>query len=129
MSTFVDGLPSKLTQRAGQVIASDATISDIKPMPGHAGLSSGFTVHSSLYKQRLAVRFAPPGIIRRGNTDVLRQIPLLVALEDSAVLDREPRVVDGRSRMVRHRRDRPRISDRRTAAHVRPGRRCVSDRR
>ncbi|MCJ0949913.1 hypothetical protein F6X56_01400 (plasmid) [Rhodococcus erythropolis] len=37
MSTFVDGLPSELTQRAGQVIASDATISDIKRCPATLG--------------------------------------------------------------------------------------------
>jgi aminoglycoside phosphotransferase (APT) family kinase protein len=55
-------------------------------MPGNAGLSFGFDLRSaSGGDRRLVVRFAPPGVARRGNTDVLRQVPLLDALRSARI--------------------------------------------
>lgn len=58
-----------------------AAVEDISAMPGHAGLSFGFTVRAGGDARRYVVRLAPPGVTRKGNTDVLRQVPVLQALE------------------------------------------------
>ena len=67
----------------------DATVRDVAPMPGNAGLSFGFRVEvpdaPDAPSERLVVRLAPPGVRRRGNTDVLRQVPLLDALDAGGV--------------------------------------------
>jgi aminoglycoside phosphotransferase (APT) family kinase protein len=56
-------------------------IRDVHPMPGHAGLSFGFSVTDARGDvDRLVVRMPPKGVRRSGNTDVLRQVPLLQAL-------------------------------------------------
>jgi aminoglycoside phosphotransferase (APT) family kinase protein len=88
VSDFADELPARLAHWAARVEAPGATVADIRPMPGHAGLSFGFTVvpaDASRGARRLVIRFAPPGVTRRGNTDVLRQVPLLGALESAGV--------------------------------------------
>ena len=62
------------------------TISDLRAMPGHAGLSFGFTVADNAgVLDRLVVRMPPKGVRRAGNTDVLRQVPLLRALATAGV--------------------------------------------
>lgn len=58
----------------------------LRPMPGNAGLSFGFTVRDGEGRdRRFVIRLAPPGVRRRGNTDVLRQVPLLAALTRSGI--------------------------------------------
>ncbi len=58
-----------------------ATAAGVEVMPGHAGLSFGFDVmDGERVVERLIVRLPPKGVRRRGNTDVLRQVPLLQAL-------------------------------------------------
>lgn len=55
-------------------------------MPGNSGISFGFTVVvDSGPTESFVVRLAPPGVRRRGNTDVLRQVPLLRALHEHSV--------------------------------------------
>lgn len=81
MSAFEDSLRPRLQHWAEEIVTPESTVSDIAPMPGHAGLSFGFTVHGADESRRLVIRFAPPGVTRRGNTDVLRQVPLIGALE------------------------------------------------
>lgn len=64
----------------------DAEVTAVSPMPGHAGLSFGFEVSvRGVPAESLVIRFAPPGVRRSGNTDVLRQVPLLEALERNGV--------------------------------------------
>jgi len=60
-----------------------AQVTDVGPMPGNAGLSFGFDVRDAegAHLRSLVIRLAPPGVRRQGNTDVLRQVPLLRALE------------------------------------------------
>jgi len=60
----------------------DHGVADVEVMPGHAGLSFGFTVVGAggAVIERLVMRVPPKGVRRRGNTDVLRQVPLLQAL-------------------------------------------------
>jgi aminoglycoside phosphotransferase (APT) family kinase protein len=55
-------------------------------MPGHAGLSFGFTLADATGDlDKLVVRMPPKGVRRRGNTDVIRQVPLLKALGANGV--------------------------------------------
>jgi aminoglycoside phosphotransferase (APT) family kinase protein len=62
------------------------TVSDVEVMPGHAGLSFGFRVtHHGEVVDDLVVRLPPKGVRRSGNTDVLRQVPLLRALAAAGV--------------------------------------------
>lgn len=58
----------------------DASVADVEVMPGHAGLSFGFTAEWPGGSEALVVRMPPKGVRRSGNTDVLRQVPLLQAL-------------------------------------------------
>lgn len=65
-----------------------AEVPTVWPMPGNAGLSFGFDVvvdGPDAHRWPLVVRLSPPGVRRQGNTDVLRQVPLLRALGDSGV--------------------------------------------
>ena len=55
------------------------------PMPGNAGLSFGLTVETPAAETSFVIRLAPIGVRKRGNTDVLRQVPLLRALAGSGV--------------------------------------------
>jgi aminoglycoside phosphotransferase (APT) family kinase protein len=56
-----------------------AVVEGVYAMPGHAGISFGFDVTHSSSRDALVVRVPPAGVRRSGNTDVLRQVPLLRA--------------------------------------------------
>ncbi len=62
-----------------------ATVHDVEPMPGHAGLSFGFTVDHDGRRESFVLRVPPKGVRQKGNTDVLRQAPLLDALARNGV--------------------------------------------
>src|SRR5258708_4548835 len=64
---------------AAEHYGSGAAIEDLRPMPGHAGISFGFDVVKGTWRDPLVVRVPPPGVRRQGNTDVLRQVPVLQA--------------------------------------------------
>ncbi|MHA6795432.1 phosphotransferase family protein [Pseudonocardia bannensis] len=73
---------------ARATIDPGATVEGAWPMPGNAGLSFGCDVRTATAATGvlpLVVRLAPPGVRRRGNTDVLRQVPLLRALTAGGV--------------------------------------------
>lgn len=57
-----------------------ASVHDVRRMPGNSGISYGFVVDGDGPADPLVVRLAPAGVVRRGNTDVMRQVPLLRAL-------------------------------------------------
>jgi aminoglycoside phosphotransferase (APT) family kinase protein len=80
MSLTTAGAESMLNRWA--TVRGAQRIADVVPMPGNAGLSFGFTLHEAGgAHRRLVIRLAPPGVRRRGNTDVLRQVPLLRELD------------------------------------------------
>ena len=72
-----------------------ATLGDFAVLgDGHAGLTFGFTVRDAAdgaagaaprKERRYVLKLAPPGITRRGNTDVYRQAPLLRALHGAGL--------------------------------------------
>lgn len=77
-----DRMQELLTTWAREHVSSAHGVVDVAAMPGHAGLSFGFGVvdeHGDRLR-RLVIRLAPPGVRRSGNTDVLRQVPLLRSL-------------------------------------------------
>ncbi len=63
----------------------EATVSDVYKMPGHAGFSYGFTVRSGDATQSWYLRLPPPNVNWRGTADVLRQVEILNALDDTHV--------------------------------------------
>ena len=75
-------LQPQLEAWAHDTYGPEAVVREVEPMPGHAGLSFGFDVAPSAdaAAERLVMRMPPKGVRRRGNTDVLRQVPLLEAL-------------------------------------------------
>src|SRR3989442_5432738 len=66
-----------------------AVVSQVEVMPGHAGLSFGFRVDyqeaGRPRNESLVMRLPPKGVRQSGNTDVLRQVPLLQALKRHGV--------------------------------------------
>ena len=72
---------------AADTFGPDVWIEGLEPMPGHAGLSFGFRVVDAggTVLEDLVVRMPPKGVRRKGNTDVIRQVPLLQALRDAGV--------------------------------------------
>lgn len=83
----VERMEELLTRWARAHVPGAVDVVDVAPMPGHSGLSFGCTVRGASREvlTRLVVRLAPPGVRRQGNTDVLRQVPLLQALEKAGL--------------------------------------------
>ncbi len=81
-----DVLHGQLERWAAAHYHEGVTIAGLEVMPGHAGLSFGFRVeqHGKVLDD-LVVRMPPKGVRRSGNTDVLRQVPLLRALKRCGV--------------------------------------------
>ena len=93
MAAFdLDVLHAQLERWAGVHYHEGVTVSDLRAMPGHAGLSFGFTLSDAGgIIERLVTRMPPKGVRRSGNTDVLRQVPLLQTLGRHGVPVAEPR--------------------------------------
>ncbi len=65
---------------------ADAQVPRAWPMPSNAVLSFRFDVpRSDQARLQLVTRLSPPGVRRRGNTDVLRQVPLLTTLGEAGI--------------------------------------------
>ena len=81
-SVDLPDLAARLSRWALHFYGPGARVDGVEVMPGHAGLSFGFTVGATGREaERLVMRVPPKGVKRRGNTDVLRQVPLLQALK------------------------------------------------
>lgn len=72
--------------RAGALVRS------VHDLGGHSGETFGFSILTRVRRHELVVRVAPPGVARRGSTDVLRPAPLLRTLHAAGM--RVPSVVD-----------------------------------
>jgi len=82
----VEALQAQLDQWAAVHYHEGVMVRALRPMPGHAGLSFGFDVADNTgVLDRLVMRMPPKGVRRAGNTDVLRQVPLLRALATQGV--------------------------------------------
>jgi aminoglycoside phosphotransferase (APT) family kinase protein len=82
----LESLHAQLEHWAAAHYHEGAAASRPEVMPGHAGLSFGFRVtEQGEVLDDLVVRLPPKGVRRSGNTDVLRQVPLLRALREAGV--------------------------------------------
>lgn len=87
-----DTCDAKLSLRLQAVVecrlAPQGRVRRLHAMPdGHAGLTFGFDVEDAIGESlgTYILKLAPPGVKRRGNTDVYRQVPLLTALHDAGL--------------------------------------------
>ena len=80
-------LQPRVERWAADTLGAGVTVVGLEAMPGHAGLSFGFRVldPSGRCLEDLVMRMPPKGVRRHGNTDVLRQVPLLEALRAAGV--------------------------------------------
>ena len=75
-----------LTRWAQHYYGPGTAVESVYAMPGNAGISFGFdVVPPGSAAEPLVIRVPPAGVRRRGNTDVLRQVPLLRALRAEGV--------------------------------------------
>jgi aminoglycoside phosphotransferase (APT) family kinase protein len=81
------GLDNRLRAWAEAHYGEGAAVVDLVVLPGHAGLTYGFSVLDSdgAHVERLVLRVPPEGVRREGNTDVLRQVPVIEALDEAGV--------------------------------------------
>lgn len=63
----------------------DVQVYGVHQMPGHAGFSYGFSARSRGVEQSWFLRLPPPGVKWQGTADVLRQVAVLRALDDTTV--------------------------------------------
>ncbi|QHB98861.1 phosphotransferase [Epidermidibacterium keratini] len=80
-----EDLAPALQRWAEAQYGADVRVDDVTKMPGNAGLSFGFGVDDGSGAARRVIRLAPPGVTKRGNTDVLRQVPLLNVLQRNGI--------------------------------------------
>ena len=89
MAVDVAQLQTQLQDFAIAHYKKGATVSQVEVMPGHSGLSFGFRVDYHEDNQdrheSLVMRLPPKGVRQSGNTDVLRQVPLLQTLKRNGV--------------------------------------------
>ncbi|MDT0619499.1 phosphotransferase family protein [Salinisphaera sp. P385] len=76
----LDWLQQELTGFIRHQLGEHAQVRDLRAADGHAGLTFLFDVEQDSDRQGYVLRLPPPGVKRRGNTDVYRQAPLLRAL-------------------------------------------------
>lgn len=85
----VEEMIPRLARWASAHHGPTARVEAVYPMPGNSGISYGFDVlhHTGgvEHREALVIRVPPPGVRRQGNTDVLRQVPLLRALAEEGV--------------------------------------------
>ena len=63
----------------------NAEVTDVITMPGHAGFSYGFTVKTADKTESWYIRLPPPNVKWKGTADVLRQVAVLNALDETDV--------------------------------------------
>jgi aminoglycoside phosphotransferase (APT) family kinase protein len=79
-------MESQLHRWAAAHYDATAQVEGLEALPGHAGLSFGFrVVDGGDVLDDLVLRVPPSGVRRSGNTDVLRQVPLLRAMGECHV--------------------------------------------
>ena len=74
-----------LAKWAAETYGAGSGVHDVAPLPGNAGLGFSFRVAHDQGETRLVIRLAAPGVPERGPNDVLRQVPLLRALDAAGI--------------------------------------------
>ena len=78
MAVDLGWLAERLQLWAEAHYGEHARATGLETMPGHAGLSFGFTIEHGEARDELVMRVPPKGVRRKGNTDVIRQVLLLL---------------------------------------------------
>ncbi|WP_291829656.1 phosphotransferase family protein, partial [Bosea sp. (in: a-proteobacteria)] len=75
-------LTPQLAAWSRSVYGSGADVAGVRSLGGHSAITVGFDVmQGPRVAERLVLKIPPPGVNRQNNFDVLRQVPLLQALE------------------------------------------------
>lgn len=81
-----DDITPRLEAWARGELGSAARVSGVKSLGGHSQVTIGFEVDAPGHAtERLVLKVPPPGVAARNNFDVLRQVPVLKALEARGV--------------------------------------------
>jgi aminoglycoside phosphotransferase (APT) family kinase protein len=80
-----DDLGARLTAFCRAHAGAGAEVGELGAMPGHSGLSFGFSLRTGAAESRHVLRLPPPGVRHEGPSDVLRQAAVLGALQGTAV--------------------------------------------
>ena len=79
-------LDNEIEAWANATFGPACAVRNVGSLGGHSGVTIGFdVVDGARVIERLVLKMAPPGVARRNNFDVLRQVPLLKALEASGI--------------------------------------------
>ncbi len=81
----LDELKRRLTLFCEDKYGSGARVFDVMVMPGHAGFAYGFRVAQGGDTESWFIRLPPPNVNWRGTADVLRQVAVLNALDETDV--------------------------------------------
>ena len=75
-------LNSQIEHWVRTTYGAEYTSTDVGSLGGHSGVTIGFDVRrKDIVSDRLVLKMPPPGVARKNNFDVLRQVPLLIALQ------------------------------------------------
>lgn len=78
----VTQMAAKLAAWARFIHGPAATVAAVRSLGGHSAVTLGFDLrHGDGRVERLVLKVPPPGVSRRNNFDVLRQVPVLRLLE------------------------------------------------
>lgn len=76
----------QITEWAQSVFGLSCTVRNVGSLGGHSGVTIGFDVYDAEHLiERLVLKTPPPGVARKNNFDVLRQVPLLQVLEANEI--------------------------------------------
>jgi aminoglycoside phosphotransferase (APT) family kinase protein len=79
-------LEAALARVAGAALqTSNVAISDLAPLPGHAGLGYSFVLTADGAARRLVVRTIPEGAPAKGPADVVRQARIMMSMREAGV--------------------------------------------
>lgn len=79
---LTDGLARIARRELGAI---DVLISDLAPLPGHAGLGFSFRLTRDGAAQRLVIRTVPEGTPPKGPADVVRQARIMASMREAGV--------------------------------------------
>lgn len=82
----IEDIAPRLHEWARRQFGDGASVSGVKSLGGHSQITIGFEVTApGIETERLVLKVPPPGVATRNNFDVLRQVPVLRALQSHGV--------------------------------------------
>lgn len=85
-TSTLDEIGQKIATWASDRFGAEARLNDVKSLGGHSQITVGFELClPDKEPERLVLKTPPPGVTAQNNFDVLRQVPVLQALEAQGV--------------------------------------------